>query len=106
MKIHIPETREAPETFLFVKLLQKAAAYKRDIIFLLPGGPGGNHSLYADIEDALFEFADLAIIDLRGCGYSDPSDIKYCTLTQHLHDIEIVRQRLEINSFILHGCSY
>lgn len=73
---------------------------------MIPGGPGGNHTLYEDIEDALFEYADIVIIDLRGCGYSNSSNVKYCTLEQNIKDLEFVRRSLGINKPIIHGCSY
>lgn len=111
MKIHIPDRINAPETSLFVKFLKKDSPEifnqrPRDLLLLIPGGPGGNHTLYADIEDALLEHSDLAIIDLRGCGYSDPCDSQFCTLDHHIDDLEAIRIVLHIDRMIMHGCSY
>lgn len=75
-------------------------------MLLIPGGPGGNHRLYADIEEDLFRFADLVIVDLRGCGYSDISDVRFCTLDNHIDDIVVVLAALGLSSPIIHGCSY
>ena len=110
MKIHIPASAEAPATDLFVKVLKKEPETvdqtARSVLFLIPGGPGGNHTLYADIEDILFLYTDLVIVDLRGCGYSDPCETRFCTLTQHIHDLESVRISLNLDSIMIHGCSY
>ena len=109
MKVYIPKDENTPSTNLYVKILRKKPAdchATRNTLFLIPGGPGGNHSLYADIEDKLLEFADLVIPDLRGCGYSDSSDVKFCSLEQHIRDIEALRQQLGIKKFMIHGCSY
>lgn len=109
MKFHILEDGSTPSTNLYVKILRKAPVSPdtaRNTLFLIPGGPGGNHSLYADIEDQLLELADLVIPDLRGCGYSDNSDVKFCTLEQHVKDIEALRHQLGIEEIMMHGCSY
>ena len=95
MKVYLPQDGNTPSTNLYVKILRKKpvdSRITRNILFLIPGGSGGNHSLYTDIEDKLLEFADLVIPDLRGCGYSDSSDVKFCTLEQHIKDIEALRQ--------------
>ncbi|MFC3909441.1 alpha/beta fold hydrolase [Legionella dresdenensis] len=108
MKIHIPPRVDAPETNLFAKIIKRFSntEWDRDVMILIPGGPGGNHTLYADIEESLLEYADLVILDLRGCGYSDKADVRFCTLEHHIRDIEAVRIALNINKPIIHGCSY
>jgi proline iminopeptidase len=110
MKVRILERQDAPETQLYVKIVKrsqdKQKSWDRDVMILIPGGPGGNHTLYADIEDQLLCFADLVIIDLRGCGLSDKSDVEFCTLDHHIRDIEAVRKALSITRPVIHGCSY
>jgi len=101
----------APKTNLFVKIIKKNAAdtelqWDRKVMLLIPGGPGGDHTLYEEIETELLEHADLVIVDLRGCGLSDPSDVKYCSLQQDILDIEALRIALKIEMPIIFGCSY
>lgn len=111
MHVFIHKRDDAPSTRLFVKIKQKnsSASLGTDIrpaILLIPGGPGGNHTLYTDIEEKLFEFADIITVDLRGCGLSDNSETKYCTLTHHIKDIDVLLKELKIDKPIIHGCSY
>jgi proline iminopeptidase len=111
VRITLPETKTAPKTNLFVKILRKntdcnLTQWDRSVMILIPGGPGGNHTTYADIEDDLLKYTDLVIVDLRGCGLSEKSDIKYCSLDQHIRDIDALCTALNINKPIIHGCSY
>lgn len=108
MQIKIAARDGAPETNLYIKIIKRSdrQEWDREVLVLIPGGPGGNHTLYADLEKDLLEYADLVIIDLRGCGYSAKSDVQYCTLDHHIRDIEAVRSHLNIPAPIIHGCSY
>lgn len=108
MQVLIPKRKNAPQTKLYVEFLQESidGGGNRDVIILIPGGPGGNHTLYDDLKEELFKHFDLLLIDLRGCGYSEPSEVEFCTLDNHIEDIEIVRKALDLSCPIVHGCSY
>lgn len=108
MRIKITNDYSTPGFELYAKVIKKNSTDKwdRDVMILIPGGPGGNHTLYADLEDDLLNYTDLVIIDPRGCGYSDNPGVEYCTMDHHIEDIEIVRQQLGISKPIIHGCSY
>lgn len=108
MKIKITQEHSTPGFELYAKVIKKnnTDEWDREVMFLIPGGPGGNHTLYEDIEDELLNYTDLVIIDPRGCGYSDNPGVQYCTMDHHIEDIEIVRQGLGITKPIIHGCSY
>ena len=110
MPITIPQRDNLPETELFIKILKKNpshySSWERDVMVLLHGGPGGNHTLYADIEEDLLEIADLILIDLRGCGLSKKIATEYCTLDHHIDDLDYVLKALGISNPIIHGCSY
>ncbi|MFA5960727.1 MAG: alpha/beta fold hydrolase [Tatlockia sp.] len=110
MHITIPQRSNVPETEIFSKILRKKAtenlSWDRDVMVLIHGGPGGNHTIYADIENDLLEMADLIIIDLRGCGLSRKSEVQYCTLEANIDDIDAILKVLNVNNPIIHGCSY
>ncbi|MBA3536848.1 MAG: alpha/beta fold hydrolase, partial [Tatlockia sp.] len=110
MYIKIPQRSNVPETEIFAKILKKnvnaESSWDRALMILIHGGPGGNHSLYADIEENLLEVADLIMIDLRGCGLSSKSDVRYCTLENHIDDINVILKKLKVVNPIIHGCSY
>lgn len=110
MYLRISAREKIPQTEIFVKIIKKDGtqtfSWPREVILLLHGGPGGNHTLYADIEKDLLEIADLVLIDLRGCGLSQKTDAKYCTLDEHIVDLEQILKVLEIEKPIIHGCSY
>lgn len=110
MYITIPARGEITSTEIFVKILKKSSAdnfsWDRNVIVLIHGGPGGNHTLYADIEDSLYEIADLVLIDLRGCGLSQKTETRFCTLDTHVDDLLYLLKALYLSSPIIHGCSY
>lgn len=112
-KIKISVRGSVPETCLYVKHVQKKYSphiknVLDDDVFILfvPGGPGGNHSVFNAISEELSFYANLILFDPRGCGYSDESDPQFCTLEHYIDDIEAVRQYFSINRLILFGGSY
>lgn len=113
MKIKIPCRNEIPACDLYVEIIRNAENItahsltdKRPIMFMLPGGPGGNHTVYDGIKKYLSLYADLILIDPRGCGLSSHSEAKFCTMEESVNDIEALRQELNIEKFILLGGSY
>lgn len=108
--ITIPQRQDKPEASIFVKILRKNknlnAPWDRPVMILIHGGPGGNHTLYSDIENDLFELADLVIPDLRGCGLSSKAKVLDCTLNTHINDIDSLIRVLSISEPVIHGCSY
>ena len=112
MKIKISQRGRIPECELFINVMQQGTTdlavlgKDRPVMFLLPGGPGGNHTVYDGIKDNLLEFADLVLIDPRGCGLSSPSEVEFCTMENSAEDIESLRVALGIEKFVLFGGSY
>lgn len=110
MYIAIPQRGNIPKTAVYAKILKKNEAqdlsWDRDVIVLLHGGPGGNHTLYADVENDLLKFADLVFIDLRGCGFSKKIAPEYCSMNNHIDDIKFILKALNLSNPIIHGCSY
>lgn len=80
--------------------------YERPVMFMLPGGPGGNHTVYDGIKASLSKYADLVLIDPRGCGLSSSSEARFCRMEESVNDIEALRHELGIEKFILFGGSY
>lgn len=107
-RIHIPEQNNKPATNLYCKIMQKedATLGSRPVMLLVPGGPGGNHTAYLPIANFLLKFADLVFFDPRGCGLSDPSSARYCTMDDYIDDIEAVRAHFNLTNMILVGVSY
>jgi proline iminopeptidase len=112
MKIKIPSRNNIPECELYVEFLRKSAdttiplGRERPVMFMLPGGPGGNHTVYDSIKMSLFNYVDIVLIDPRGCGLSSPSEARFCEMEESVKDIEALRQELGIEKFILFGGSY
>lgn len=110
MYITIPQRDRIPETEIYAKILKKhttqALSWDREVIILIHGGPGGNHTLYADITDDLLEIADLVLIDLRGCGLSKKIAPEHCTLDNHIDDLKFILKKLHLSKPVIHGCSY
>jgi proline iminopeptidase len=112
MKVKIPNRSKIPECELYIEIIRQSAdvitplGIERPVMFMLPGGPGGNHTVYDGIKISLFKYADLVLIDPRGCGLSSPSEAKFCEMEESVNDIESLRQELGIDKFILFGGSY
>src|SRR5437764_539070 len=99
MKIQLSARSDIPATNLYVEILTKdnQPLESRSIMLLVPGGPGGNHTVFDAIKDDLLELSDLILFDPRGCGNSDPSDTRFCTLDQYIEDIEAIRKYFQLN---------
>jgi proline iminopeptidase len=106
MLINIPARGPIPATQIYAEHLTKPSKHKRDTMIMLPGGPGGNHSVYDAIRDKLLEHVDLILIDPRGCGLSEPSELKFCSMEVCADDIQAIKQHFDLNDFILFGGSY
>ncbi len=79
---------------------------RRPVLFLLHGGPGGDHGSFKKIVGQLRDVAQLVYIDHRGSGRSDPVDIQECTLDNNIDDVERLREHLGLESISLLGSSY
>lgn len=111
MKIKIPQRLDVPETSLWLEVLTQVndvtqLGKTKSVMLLMPGGPGGNHSVYDEIKFELLKHADLILFDPRGCGYSDASDPRYCTMDHCRDDIEAIRVYFGLEKIILFGGSY
>lgn len=106
MILTLPKYKNTPETQLYVKIIKKGNLKSREVMLLLPGGPGGNHTVYNEICGELFKYCNLILFDPRGCGLSSPSDCKYCTLNHYVKDIELILNALEVDKITILGGSY
>lgn len=76
------------------------------VLFLLHGGPGGNHLHFKHDSIKLQESAQLVFIDQRGCGWSKKTKISDYTLENNIEDIEALRKYLGFNKINILGISY
>lgn len=65
--IDIPKRDNAPKTALHIHMVSKNEMYldNKPYIFMLPGGPGANHSHYKDYE-CLTENGNIVFFNPRG----------------------------------------
>ena len=110
--IQLPARKNVPSTSIYTKLYVKSKLGERDILLMVPGGPGNDHTTYDSsfnsIAKALFSDVDIILFDPRGCGSSKRSAVHYCTLEHYIDDIESIRKHFNIpqDKFILFGQSY
>jgi proline iminopeptidase len=104
--ITLPKRKNTPTTQIFIQIMCENKMGDRDTILLIPGGPGGNHTVYNGIKKNLYAYADLVLIDPRGCGKSLPADVEDCNLEKNIEDIEAIRTVLDLEKIILLGGSY
>ncbi|OGT48422.1 MAG: hypothetical protein A3E82_03740 [Gammaproteobacteria bacterium RIFCSPHIGHO2_12_FULL_38_11] len=106
-KVTIPERTSAPETQLHVKIVtqNKNEMGSRPVIFILPGGPGLDHSTYQSY-NCLLDVADIVFHDPRGCGQSEKGDPSTYSMENYVDDVDILRQSLNLKNIIPLGKSY
>lgn len=79
---------------------------EKPVLFLLHGGPGGNHIHFKYDSAKLQEFAQLVFIDQRGCGFSKKDKKSNYTLENNIDDIEELRKYLGFKKISVLGTSY
>ncbi|MCA9114651.1 MAG: alpha/beta fold hydrolase, partial [Planctomycetaceae bacterium] len=79
---------------------------ERPVLFLLHGGPGGDHVSFKTQLGSLRDVAQLVFIDHRGSGRSAPCEPGTCTLEHNVEDIEALRQYLGLERIAVLGSSY
>jgi proline iminopeptidase len=79
---------------------------ERPVIFMLHGGPGGDHTRYKQHSVELQNFAQLVFIDHRGCGRSKKTKASDYTLENNIEDIEALRKHLGLEKICILGTSY
>lgn len=107
LTIPIPARNDTPETKLYVKIIAKdeESLKTKPYIFMLPGGPGFNHSHYKDY-GCLQDVSNVVFHDPRGCGLSEKGNSATYTMDNYIQDIDVIRQYLEIPKINLVGKSY
>ncbi|MEM9243679.1 MAG: alpha/beta hydrolase [Pseudomonadota bacterium] len=106
MFIKTKERDDIPSDNLYVKYRAKATTKRRSTMMLLPGGPGGDHSIYSKQAEAFFEYADVIMFDPRGCGKSSLANGLCYAMDVYIDDVEDLRQQLDLDHIIVLGTSY
>ena len=78
----------------------------RPPLFLLHGGPGGDHSSFKTSVNSLADVSQLIYLDHRGSGRSAPAQAEACTLDENIQDLEAVRSYLGLEQIAVLGSSY
>lgn len=79
---------------------------EKPVLFIIHGGPGGDHSGYKGVLSALTDKAQLVYFDHRGQGRSARGPIESYTLDNNVEDMEALRQYLGLERIALFGASY
>ncbi|MAZ44394.1 MAG: prolyl aminopeptidase [Legionellales bacterium] len=103
----IAQRGDEPETTLRVRVLTKDDSNntERPFVFILPGGPGANHSFY-QAYDCLIEVANVAYYDPRGCGLSDTGPQSSYSMDNYIDDLAHIIQHMDCKETIVLGKSY
>lgn len=106
MKISIARSG-IPATQLFVEVIKETTTRQmaRPIAFILPGGPGADHTSYLQYQ-CLLAVCDLVFHDPRGCGQSDEGSLATYTMDNYIDDVETIRHALALDKIIVIGKSY
>src|SRR5258708_23304057 len=79
---------------------------ERPVLFLLHGGPGGDHAGFKTSSAALCDVAQLVYVDHGGCGRSSSGDPALYTLDNNIDDLDALREHLGLNRISVLGSSY
>lgn len=79
---------------------------EKPVLFLIHGGPGGNHIHFKYDSLKLQDYAQLVFIDQRGCGLSKKDKKSNFTLENNIEDIEALRKYLGFKKICILGVSY
>lgn len=79
---------------------------EKPVLFLIHGGPGGNHIHFKYDSIKLQDYAQLVFIDQRGCGWSKKAKKSDYTLDNNIDDIEALRKYLGFDRISILGVSY
>jgi proline iminopeptidase len=79
---------------------------ERPVLFLLHGGPGGDHLGFKRHSLELQDVAQLVFIDHRGCGRSKKTKQSEYSLENNIEDIEALRKHLGLKKICILGGSY
>lgn len=79
---------------------------ERPVLFLIHGGPGGDHLRFKHHSLALQETVQMVFIDLRGCGRSKKTKATDYTLENNIEDVEALRKYLGLEKIAILGVSY
>jgi proline iminopeptidase len=79
---------------------------ERPVLFLLHGGPGGDHSSFKSQVAALRDVAQLVYVDHRGSGRSAAGDPESWTLENNIDDVDALREYLGLERIAVLGSSY
>lgn len=79
---------------------------ERPVLFVLHGGPGGDHLRFKQHSLELQDVAQMIFIDHRGCGRSKKTKASEYTLENNIEDIEALRKHLGLEKISILGTSY
>lgn len=79
---------------------------EKPVLFMLHGGPGGDHLRFKQHSIELQTAAQLIFIDHRGCGRSKKTKQSDYTLENNIEDIEALRKHLGLEKISILGTSY
>jgi len=79
---------------------------ERPVLFLLHGGPGGDHASFKVRLEPLRDTAQMVYIDHRDSGRSTAADPESCTLDQNIDDVDALREHLGLERISILGSSY
>lgn len=79
---------------------------ERPVLFLLHGGPGGDHVSFKSSLSSLRNVAQLVYVDHRGSGRSSPAEAATYTLEENVADVDALRDYLGLDRIAILGSSY
>ena len=79
---------------------------ERPVLFLVHGGPGGDHARFKTTVAGLRDVAQLVYVDHRGSGRSAHGDPATYTMDNNIDDLDALRAHLGLERISMLGSSY
>ncbi len=98
--------KDVPSDKIYYEYLRSKSNSDKPTLILLPGGPGGDHSIYKQQAEKYLEFMDVVLFDPRGCGKSSIANFDCYHMAVYIDDIEDIRRHLNLTNVAILGTSY
>ena len=106
IEIKVPARENAPETTIYIQIVydNEESLKTKPYVFLIPGGPGANHSNYTPYE-CIQDEANIIFYDPRGCGLSAKGEPSTYTMDNNIDDIHYIIKELNLEQVVILGKS-
>jgi len=108
LKLKVPARGNIPAAELYIEHYPvQNGNPNAPTMICLPGGPGGGMGIYKNYQvDKFTKFANVILMDPRGCGNNPPCIKAEYHIDVYIDDIDAIRKHFKLEKWIVLGTSY